>query len=324
LICSLGISIYLLRGNSQDLTAPFKGIAYAQLAVAIVFVLVYGKGAFARSINKNEISILLKFGVPTVITSIAAMTIDWADRIFIGRMLSVEDVGIYSAGFRLGSIVNALVIVPFTQIWNPMMIEYRSHANIAEFFSRIVSYYFLVSSMILIVACFFVREALPIVARSSAYAGASPVILLVMAGYLLYGSSNILGAGVIYERRIFRFALVYYVIAIVKMGLNLYFIPHFGIIGAAATTLLIYALIPALVYWQASRYFAIQFEAGRLLRIFLIVALALFFGLYLDVRFAFHLPVKMSLFLLLIVVLALFGTDETEKRHIGRLIFNRA
>lgn len=321
---SIGGSLYLLRLNRQDLTAPFKGIAYAQAAVSVIFLLIHGRRAFAISIHKREISTLLRFGVPTVITSIAAMVIDWADRIFIERMLSVADVGVYSVGYRLGSIVNALVILPFTQIWNPMMIEYRSHDNITEFFSRMVSYYFLVSSFILVSACVFVREALPIVARSAAYAAAAPVILLVMTGYLINGSSNILGAGVIYERRILRFAVVYYAIAILKMALNLYFIPTFGIVGAAATTLLIYMLMPILVYWQARRFFAIRFESGRLIRISLILLISLIFGLVIDVHYHVPLAAKAVLFLALITMLVVFGTDETEKRRIRNLIARRA
>lgn len=320
LVGSLGISVYLLRLDPSDLSAPFKGVAYAQALVAIAFVMFYGADAFTFSINRKEIPILLKFGIPTVVTSVAAMAIDWADRILIARMLSVDDVGIYSVGFRLGSIVNALVIVPFSQIWNPMMIEYRSHANIDDFFSRMVSYYFLVTSLILVTTCFFVRDALPLIARSAEYAAAAPVILLVMAGYLLNGSSNILGAGVIYERRILRFAAIYYAIAVLKLILNIFLIRYFGILGAATTTLLIYALMPVLVYWQAARYFRIRFEVDRLLRILVIVTCCLFFGLFVDAQFDVSLLVRVSLYLAAVGALAVLCTKQGEKRQIMRLI----
>ncbi len=316
LIGSIGGTVYLLNLNSSDLTAPFKGVAYAQAAVSVVFVLIYGRRAFSKTINKTEISILLKFGVPTVITSIAGIIIDWADRLFIERMLSVADVGVYSVGYRLGSVVNAFIVVPFVQIWNPMMIEYRSHENIAGFFSRIVSYYFLVSSFVLVTACLFVREALPIVARSADYSAAAPVILLVMTGYLINGSSNILGAGVIYQRQILRFAAIYYAIAFLKLALNFFFIPRFGIVGAGATTLFIYMLMPVFVYWQAKKFFAIRFERARLARIFGIIALSLFFGLVIDGRYNVPLTVKAIVFIALISALVILGTDAAEKQRI--------
>jgi O-antigen/teichoic acid export membrane protein len=320
LVGSIGVSLYLLHLDRHDLTAPFRGIAYAQAAVSVAFVLVYGSRAFTMRLNRSEIAVLLKFGVPTVLTSIAVMAIEWADRILIERMVSIHDVGVYSVGYRLGSIVNTLVVIPFAQIWNPMMIEYRSHGNIAEFFSRIVSYYFLASSIILIGTCLFIRDALPFIARSPDYAAAAPVVLLVMTGYLVNGSANIVSAGLIYERRIFRLAAAYYAIAAAKIGLNLYLIPRFGITGAAVTSLLIYALIPIVLYWQAGRYFPIHFQRGRLLRIFLIIVFSLYFALVIDTHYPFPLLGKVALFLLLTVVMAVLCTDQTERRRALQLI----
>jgi len=324
LIGSIGVSLLLLQRNPQDLTAPFRGIAYAQAAVFAVFLSAFGRRAFTTSLKEKEIGILLRFGVPAVVTSFAAMSIDWVDRIFIQRMLTSADVGVYSVGYKLGSIVNTLLVTPFAQIWNPMMIEYRSHGDVGEFFSKIVSYYFLASSLILVTVCVFVRDALPFVARSQGYLAASPVILLVMTGYLLNGSANILAAGLIYERRISRIAVIYYVIAVLNIGLNFYFIPRFGITGAAITSLLTYALMPLVIYLDASRYFPIRFEAERLFRISIIAAFALFFGLFVDLRFAVPLSAKGVLLAVLVSSLLLLCTTKDERRQFRRVIIRSA
>ncbi len=323
LVGSMGLSLFLLHLDGHDLAAPFKGIAYAQCAVAVVFVLIYGSRAFTSSLNTKEVSVLLEFGVPAVFVSIAGIAIDWADRILIERMLSVRDVGVYSVGYKLGSIVNALVITPFTQIWNPMMIEYRSHANIKEFFSRIVSYYFLASSLILMAASLFIKDALPVLARSAEYSGAAPVILLVMTGYLLSGSGNILAAGLVYERRIVRLAALYYAVAIIKMAINFLLIPRWGIVGAAVTTLAIYTLMPVAIYWQARKYFPIHFEAKRLLRIAIIASGCLFFGLFIDGRVSVPFAAKCGLFVLCVVLFVTVCTDKGEKRRVLALLEKR-
>jgi O-antigen/teichoic acid export membrane protein len=321
---SIGVSLWLLHRNPQDLTAPFRGIAIAQMLVGVVFLILFGRRAFTTTIKRREVGILLRFGVPAVISSFAAMSIDWVDRIFIQKMLTSADVGIYSVGYKLGSIVNTLLVVPFAQIWNPMMIEYRAHANVREFFSRIVSYYFLASAVILVTACVFARTALPFIARSESYMAASPVILLVMTGYLLNGSANILAAGLIYERRISRIAVIYYAIAALNIGLNFYFIPRFGITGAAVTSLLTYALMPAVIYFDSSRYFPIHFETGRLARIAAIAAGALVFGLFIDPRLAIGLPARGALCAIVILSLLLTGTTRDEKHRIRRMITGTA
>ena len=313
---SLAISLHLLRAGNADITAPFQGIALAQAAVALVFIGFYGRSAFTWSLEGKEVAILLRFGVPTVLTSIAVMIIDWADRILIERMMSVEDVAVYSVGFRLGSIVNVLVITPFTQIWNPMMIEYRAHENIGEFFSKIVSYYFLASSVIFIATCLFVKDLLPFVARSPDYYGAAPVILLVMAGYLANGATNIVAAGLIYERRIFVFAAIYYAVALAKTVTNLLVIPRFGIIGAAVVTLLMYAAIPVAVYVRARRHFSIHFERWRLVRISAVVAASVLTALLVQSHAG--LVFKLVLLVGALASLTIFCTDPTEKKMLMR------
>lgn len=318
LVGSIGLSVHLLSSEAGDVAAPFQGIAWAQLSVVTLFMALYGREAFALRINRHEISVLARFGIPTVLTSIAVMAIDWADRILIERLVSIEKVGVYSVGYRLGSIVNVLVITPFTQIWNPMMIEYRSHANIGEFFSRMTSYYVLACSVVLVGACLFIQDMLPFLARSPEYLGAAPITLLIMAGYLVNGATNIVGAGLIYERRIFTLAGVYYAVAIGKAAVNLVAIPAFGIVGAAVVALAAYGVIPIAIYAHARRHFAIRFEWWRLMRSAAIVVSALLFGLFIDTRLEVPAIAKAGLLAVAVAALAVFCTDAAEKRLVLR------
>ena len=62
--------------------------------------------------------------------------------------MTISDVGLYSASVRIGSIINVLMIIPFVQIWNPMMMEYKNDKDIKDF-SRIMSYFMIVGLVFL-------------------------------------------------------------------------------------------------------------------------------------------------------------------------------
>lgn len=317
LIATMGLSLVLLHRNPHDLSGPFRGITYGQALILAIFLLAHARHAFTKHLKTREIKLLLAFGLPAVTASLAGLSIDWTDRIFISRMLSISDVGIYSVGYKLGSAANAFLVTPFTQIWSPMMIEYRTHDNIGEFFSRIVSYYLLVSCFILVFTCLFVSDIVSLVAKSSEYSLAAPVVLLIMTGYLLNGMSNILGAGLIYERRIQRLGALYYLAAIANIGLNFWFIPRFGILGAAITSLITYTSVPLGIYWQSKRYFAIQFDRRRIWTLGAIVTPFLVFGIAIEPMHHHTILFRFELLAVGVLLIAAFATTASEKRQVA-------
>jgi O-antigen/teichoic acid export membrane protein len=160
-----------------------------------------------------------------------------------------------------------------------MMMEYRSHANVKELFSRIFSYYFLCGALIVVVAALFLDELVPILIRSEVTPVLCATVLLAMLGSLFYGATNILAAGLFYERRVFQIPLVYYSAAAFKLALGVILIIAFGIFGAAMAAVATSALIPVGVYALARRYFQFEIEWWRLRMIVLSAALPIAYGL---------------------------------------------
>ena len=289
----------------------------------LAFLGAYGQQVFTLKIMRREFPLLLSYGIPNVITGFAAILIDWSDRIFIERYLSLGDAGLYSAAFRLGAIINVLLIAPFGQIWAPMMMEYRNHANIQEFFTRVVSYFFLAGGMVIIVASLFLRDLLPLIIRSQGNERIVSVTLLVMLGYLIYGYTNICSAGLIYERKIYIFAYVYYGVAAVKLALNAVVIPVFGLNGAALTTVLANVLVPAGLYAVSKKYFPILVEWNRLGVLLALVSLPFGYSLLLERILPIPWPLKVPIAFVLVGLVFKFCTTQGEKTWVHELLTNR-
>lgn len=260
----VGLTLLLLHATPGSVAAPFQAIAWSQAVIAGAFVTLYGRKAFTPQLEPREIGLLLHFGLASVLASFGNMLLDWTDRIIIERHLGLGEVGIYSAAFRVGTLVNILMITPFVQIWSPMMLEYRNRTNIRELFTLVFSYFFVAGAVVIIGGALFAHELLGLVVRSGPDGRLVPVFVLALTGTLLYGTTNIVAAGLFYERKVLQVPLVYYGAAAMKAGVNLAVIPLFGIVAAAAANLLTCALVPAGIHALAKRYFAFEIEWPRI------------------------------------------------------------
>jgi O-antigen/teichoic acid export membrane protein len=280
LIFGVGLTFYLLKEQPDHVKAPFESMAYSQLIISTIFLLIFFKRAFVWKFNVKEIKPLLHFGLAAVVASFASILIDWSDRIIMQQYMTLADVGIYSAIGRVASLVGIALVIPFSQIWSPMMMEYRNNKNIKELFSLVFSYFFIAGSVILSTAAAFSLEILSFFVKYNITPILLIVYLLTIVANLIYGSLNILVAGFFYERKIYSMALIYYLASFLKIILNLVFVPFFGIGAAACSNLLIAIITPFAMYEFAKKYFSFRIEWGRLVKLIMALCPIFIFSVF--------------------------------------------
>lgn len=321
LISTIGITLLFLHEHPGSLIAPFQAILYSQMAVMIAILFMYGKTTFISKLKWNEVSKLIQYGTAIIVASFGQMIIDSVDRVIIERTLTLSDVGIYSAVLRVSALINVIMIVPFMQIWSPMMMEYRSHENIKELFSKMFSVFMIVGGVILVGVAFFVTDILSLLIRSGVSSAMTSSFLLMTLGTLIYGTTNILGAGLLYERKVVQLSYVYYSVAVLKTGLSFLLISSFGIVGAAGSTLLGYILIPAGVFLLARRYFSFHINWRALSILSMICTCPLIYGLFLTEKYDLDFPIRLILFTVTLYLIYLKCFSNEIKDKIRNLFF---
>ncbi len=315
----IGLTLWLLALSPGDLAAPFEALAWSQLGIMLIFIGFFGREAFTFRIQKEELSRLIPFGIGSVVASFGGILLDWTDRLIIEHYLTLADVGSYSAALRIGTLINIILILPFTQIWSPMMMEYRTHVNIRGLFAKILYYFLVIGAVILAGAALFMGDVLPFLVRSEISNQMISVILLVMLGTLIYGVTNIVAAGLFYERKVAQLSYMYYAVASIKTGANLLIIPMFGIVGAAVTTLLAGAMIPAGIYMLARKYFSFVIYWKRIALLGVNLLPLLIYGILYSSEFPITLPLRFLWFLLFCIFLYLSCFSKDEKRQLNKI-----
>jgi O-antigen/teichoic acid export membrane protein len=319
LLLNVAIVVSFLKIFKIGLLAPILGGLIVSFVIFIaMLILLHDEIKF--NINKKEIKVLLNFGIPSVFGSLATMSIEWSDRFFINKFLSLEDVGVYSVGYKIGTLIMILLIVPFSQIWSPMMMEYRESDDIKELVKKIISYYTFAGVFIVILSTYFLSEIFQILIPGKDYTKGLTIFPIIMYGVFLNGFVNITCIGLFYARKISKMAYLYYLVAFVNVVLNYFLIPVYGVQGAAWSSFLTYSIIPVIIYFAGKKYFEIKLEKSR---VFILLATCM--GILLTNSFLQldnaieRLPLKIMIVLFLGGLSYFFLLNDIEKKQIRKL-----
>ncbi|NJD23534.1 MAG: hypothetical protein FIA82_12855 [Melioribacter sp.] len=274
-------------------------------------------------IDKELLSKLLKFGIPYLPASLAAMVVQVVDRPVVLAMTNESTLGIYQANYKLG-VFMMLFVSMFQFAWQPFFLNNAKEKNAKEIFAKVLTLFLLVSSMIWIVLTLFVEdfarfEFLPgksIIGRD--FLSGIAIVPIILLGYLFNGIYYNFQAGIYIEEKTKYFPFVTGAGALINVVVNILLIPILGLIGAALATLASYVVMALGLYLFSRKVYPIKYEYGKVFKILTIITVTciLYYYLYYEIGLTFIY----KLFLLAGFLGSLFVLRVVEKNEIIRLV----
>ncbi|AKB18823.1 flippase [Methanosarcina sp. WWM596] len=186
----------------------------------------------------------LKFGVPTVPGNFSSWIVNSSDRYVIGILLGTASVGYYSPGYTLGNIIS-MFFAPLSFLL-PVTLSKSYDENDLEEVIKILSYSFKYLMTIAIPATFGIsilsKPILTILSTPEIASQGYLITPFVALGALLLGVYGIIVQVLVLEKRTLITGKIWIIAAILNLLLNFVFIPYFGIVGAAITTLIAFTI----------------------------------------------------------------------------------
>lgn len=310
------ITYILLSNYKYGLLAPIYGLLISN-ATCFSIILLTRMHLLTRSLELNHFKMVLSFGIQSSLAGFLFYIIEWVDRLIIKDLLTLNDVGIYSLGYKLGSVMNILVIMPFTLVWGPLRMENAKNKDADIFSGKVVSYYTIVGVMVLVTAILFGEDIMRLIFINKSYSSAATVLPIIMFSLFFYGYQSIIDFGIYLHKKLYYYILVSFIAIIFNVVMNYLLIPKFGYMAAAYITLVTYMITSILIYLISNFYFKIKVEVIRVL-----IALAVVPFLYFIVYF---LSIS-SILLKSIIALVLFyffyvaWLNKSERRYLNQKI----
>ncbi|WP_448378079.1 oligosaccharide flippase family protein [Fervidobacterium sp.] len=268
----------------------FYALVYAQL-FSNIFTLSFGiylqrERWFPIKIDKRLVKEILGYSYPFLLSGIVWWLFGWTDRIVLRMYSTFEEIGLYSAAFKLISVMS-LFTSGFSTFWYPFAYEqYEKNPNNKELFSKTFDY---VSFLVLILALLIMSAKNVIFLlfaksyRSSAYI--APFLLLQPVSLTM---AIVVARGIDFAKKTYWYIISDGVAAAFNIIGNLLLIPLLGAKGAAITTGLSSIIVFAIEKAASERFYPVKYNSKRayvsMLVLIIIASINTFFeGVYVGV-----------------------------------------
>ena len=210
----------------------------------------------------------LRFGLPTVPGNFSGWIVNSSDRYIIGYLLGVAFVGYYSPGYLLGTMIN-MYMAPLGLLLPAVLSKLYDEGKESEV-KRYLEYtlkYFLMFAIPSVFGLSLLSESLLIMLSTPEIASYGYLITPFTAVSALFlGASAVIGHILLLVKKTKIGGSIWMVTAVINLGLNFVFIPYFGIIGAAGTTLIAYSFAFILTTYYSFKYIKFDIDFRFILK----------------------------------------------------------
>jgi O-antigen/teichoic acid export membrane protein len=241
-------------------------IIITQIAVEILFITVLFSSVSMKIgfklPNTANLKKYLSFSVPQIPSAALLWIMDSSDRYFITSFLGLAQTGIYSASYGIGSLIY-LFYFPISFVVFPMVTNLWEKGDISgvkkylEYSTKIFLYLGIPGSA----GLYVLSKPLLVILSTSEFAVGGGIITFLIALSTIFLGIYQINLYIIYLIEKTKFMpIIVGLSALVNIIINILLIPKIGIIGAAISTVLSYALLSLIVLIWANKSVGYNFD----------------------------------------------------------------
>jgi O-antigen/teichoic acid export membrane protein len=257
---SAGLAILLVVGIKMGVNGVLLSALIGEAIMCAVMVPMIA-GALRTGWAGTQMWSQLSYGLWLVPGGVASFVLDLSDRFFLKHWSGIQDVGVYSLGYRFGEII--FFIVAAVQLaWPQFVLSNQRAEKAPELYSYATTYYLLAMAFLILGLSVFAPEILTVMAAPAFHRAASVVPVIALAG-LCEGLCYVSAIGIIVFRKPMVRSAAVAIGAIVNTGFNLILIRPYGMMGAAWATLFGFAAQTAFQVVASLRYYPVPYQWAR-------------------------------------------------------------
>ena len=252
---------------------------------------------------------MFKYSWPLIILGLAGMVNETFDRISMNHLLPKEtakyEIGVYGTFYRL-SMIMTIFIQAFRYAAEPFFFAEADKKSSKATYSIVMDYFVFASSGIFLFTALFKSEIAHLLIRNDQFHNhpdALAIVPILLLANLFLGVFYNLSIWYKINDKTLIGAYISIVGAVITIALLLIFVPIYGFLAAAITTLIVYFVMVVISYVLGQKYYPIKYNLKELT---LIIAIS-FILYYVGENIAIIGLAKYSVNALLLIVYAVLG-----------------
>jgi O-antigen/teichoic acid export membrane protein len=248
-----------------------KGIVFSEVVREGLLMVVFFfpvRRYLRPSFSKAKLYEMLAFGLPKVPGGLSFLVLSASDRYFLEHYSTATELGLYSVGYRLATLLSDFAIQPFIQTWPTMYFPLAKDSKDQgkAVLGRFLTYFMVLVGFMSLAICAFVKPLLHVMADEK-FKGADRVVPLVVLALVFSGVYRVITVGVNIMKKNIWLPIMVGGAAVINIIFNALLIPKHGMMGAAWATVISYCIMCVASYFVDEYYFPIRYEWGRIARV---------------------------------------------------------
>lgn len=297
------------------LNGVIAGLMIGNFVGATFGILKLSGTTFTFVFNKELLIKMIKFSFPLVFASLAVWSSQYMDRIMINYFLGTDQLGIYSMGFRVASII-ALSTIGIQSAITPLIYDNYQDEKSKESLATIFRLYFLFAVFICMLLFIFIDDVMFVFATKEFFSAKDVVFFL--APSILFSNIFLFFPGIAIVKKTYLILAINVFGASLNFTLNLFLIEKYGIVGAAYATLTS-SVIAGLMYITLSQsFYKVPHEWKKIILIFSLFMILFFITDQLKLNFDKHYLINLAILFIYLILAILF--NFIKKAEIEKLL----
>tara|TARA_Y100000590_G_scaffold49399_1_gene52267 strand:- start:3751 stop:5169 length:1419 start_codon:yes stop_codon:yes gene_type:complete len=303
-LTTMGFNLFFVVILKMGIT----GVLLANLvSSSIVFILslpVIIKRVSLSTIKTITLKTVFKFAIPFLPAGIFTMIMELANRYLLNWMTGTREVGLYSAGHKLG-IFGLIVVMGFNMGWTPYFLKRGKKSGARKDFAQAATIFLGLLGFVIVAVSLWVPEIMrfPIGSRTligEQFWSAENVVFCVLLAYFFFGTYVIQLPGV-YMREMTNWIPIFRAIgATVNILLNILLIPKYGVIGSAWATVFSFMFMSLSVFIRCHKIYPVTYNWSAWIYPLIFMGVVFIISDHIWVRLALTLFYPISWFLFVI------------------------
>jgi len=204
----------------------------------------------------------LSFGIPVIASSISFWVVQLSDRYLIGFFLGTLFVGYYVPAYIIGDAIN-FFIAPLSFVLPAVLSKFYDENKISKIKTHLkysLKYFLTLAIPSVFGLSVLSRQLLTIFSTAEIANQGYFIVPFVVLSMLFFGIYSVTAEIILLKKKTKITGMIWMGAAFLNLGLNFIFIPKFGILGAAITTLIAYTLAFILTWHYSFKEFKFEID----------------------------------------------------------------
>jgi O-antigen/teichoic acid export membrane protein len=218
---------------------------------------------------------MASFAIANVPAMLAFYVLNFSDRFLLNRYSTLSQVGLYTASYTLAQPVYFAGFA-FRLAWPQWHYRWLKQPDVHKRqVARGYTYYMLLTCTMVVLLGAFMPLMIRVLLRRPSFWGVGTAAFVLILSYAAYNTYHLFLVGVNVTRKNRYLPVPVVIAALVNIAINIVFIPKYGMMAAAWSTLIGFVLLAVMMRSLSNHYYPIPHEWKRVGKIMLATAVTL-------------------------------------------------